>query len=68
MGATGTVVPGSLSDDFPSDVPSQPCANPIQHVPNPTVQAANIKFSAARAQSSTTHGPSGAEITTSAGA
>ena len=68
MGATGTVVLASLSADFPSGVPSQPWANPIQHVPNPAAQAANIKFSAAKAQSSTIHGPAGAEITISAGA
>src|SRR5450631_2101107 len=59
MGATGTVVLESLSADFPSGVPSHSCANPIQHVPNPAAQAANITFSAAKAQSSTIHGARG---------
>jgi hypothetical protein len=35
MGATGTSISGSFRTDFPSEVPSQPCANPIQHVPSP---------------------------------
>jgi hypothetical protein len=54
---------------FPSVVPSQVWANPIQHVPNPAAQAASIKFSAANAQFSTVHGLSATdEMTMSAGA
>ena len=68
MGATGTIVLESSSADLLSGAPSHSCANPIQHVPNPAAQAANIKFSAAKAESSTIQGPAAAEITISAGA
>ena len=69
IGATGTHFAGSLNAAFPSGVPSQVWANPIQHVPNPAARAASIKFSAAKAQFSVAHGLSVTdEITMSAGA
>jgi hypothetical protein len=69
MGATGAYLGGRLNAAFPSGVPSQVWANPIQHVPNPAAWAANIKFSAAKAQFSIAHGLSPTdEMTMSAGA
>jgi hypothetical protein len=69
IGATGTYFAGSFSAAFPSGVPSQVWANPIQHVPNPAAWAVSIKFSAAKAQFSIAHGLSATdEITISAGA
>lgn len=68
IGATGAYPSGSFIAEFPFRVPSQPCAKPIQHVPIPAACAASIKFSAAKEQSSTAHGPLGAEITISVGA
>jgi hypothetical protein len=69
IGATGTQPIWSPIASFPSGVPSQDCANPIQQVPNPAAQADSIKFSAAKAQFSITHWLSVTlEITISTGA
>ena len=50
---------------MPSGVPNQAWAKPIQQVPSPTADAANIKFSAAKEQFSTVHWSLSALITTS---
>jgi hypothetical protein len=69
IGATGRQSEGRLSAFFPSGVCSQVWAKPIQQLPRPDAQAANIKFWAASAQSSIIHGPAvRADIRTSTGA
>jgi hypothetical protein len=69
IGATGRLASPSPSVVLPSWVASHDCANPIQHVPSPSAQAASIRFCAARAQFSTLQGPCEAlAITMSAGA
>lgn len=57
IGATTSTSAGIPSSDLIAGLFKAGTADPIQHVPRPSAQAASIRFSAASQQSAAANGP-----------